>query len=404
MMNFKVMLAVLLLSTAGLAYGGPRIVSNKWVRAPKPDSCFYQQLPLTSNGRAGVPVRTPVARDVRDGGVFCSIDISRLPKGNHHWLVWASSSNGKKSVKVHFYFGIPAFAPSTVQKNKFMSSRICPSTGTKSRVCPGYVVSHIVPLCAYGADLPLNMRYLPEDVAAEVEDRAELAQCSPKLTPGVVPLNNGTKLLPTERAAYAGYEALTQAAEARIYAYGCAASKGAFDIYAYTDYDGNAIIELLTVDSYLNLTVAPMGKTPGAHYTIKGGGTLAGKKVSYNGQANFSPLGGMMTLSGGISQQSAKGTDRFSVKLTKNFYHKKTAPIPYLLERGEQSLVKQGYPRADYRSWSRSVRSDIYGGMTDLWKNRMNGTPCGIAIHTEGANDASGFSQSGAMTIRPANN
>ena len=42
---------------------------------------------------------------------------------------------------------------------------------------PGYVVDHIVPLCAGGADAPSNMQWQTvED--AKVKDRQERATCS----------------------------------------------------------------------------------------------------------------------------------------------------------------------------------------------------------------------------------
>ena len=406
MTHFKVMIAALLVSSAGFSYAGSRIVSAEWLRSPKPDFCVYQELPLAPNASIGAPVKTPVARNPSNGGVFCSIDISGLSKGNHSWLVWASSDNGKASAKTRFYFGVPPFAPSATQRNNFMRSRICPSTGTKTLSCPGYVVNHIIPLCAYGADLPVNMRYLPDYVAAEVKDKAEFALCDPKLTPGVVALNNFTKLLPTEKAAYAGYEAAMEAAEARIYAYGCPASQGSFDISAYTDYAGNVLVDLLTADSYLSFAVAPVVKPkgPGTQYSVKGGGAFAGKKVSYSGLAAFSPLGTTMTLSGGINQQTPKGAARLSANVTKNFFYKKTAPAPYVLNRGEQSLTKNGSVQARYLHREKSVRSDNFSGVIDMWKDRIGSAPCGIAIHTEGTNDSYGFFQSGTLTIKRARN
>jgi hypothetical protein len=400
------MLAVSLLFAAGLSHGSSRIVSAEWLRPPKPDFCAYQELSLASNRSVGAPVSTPVARDPANGGVFCSIDISRLSKGNHRWHVWAFSRNGKASAKALFEFGVPPFAASAAQRKNFMRSHICPSTGRRSLTCPGYAVSHIVPLCAYGADLPRNMRYLPGYAAAEAKDKAEFAQCSPNLTPGVVALNDRTRLRVTEKAAHAGYEAALQAAEARIYAYGCAASRGTFDVSAYTDYKGDVLVELFTGGSYLTLTVTPAGKpkAPGSQYGIKGSGAFAGKKVRYTGQAAFTPLGTTMTLSGNIHQQTPKGTDRLSANTTKTFYYKTTSPAPYVLNQGEQSLVKNGSVQAKYRQREKSVRSDNFSGVMEMWKDRISKVPCGIRIHTEGSNDSYGFFQSGTLTIKRARN
>ena len=397
------MIAALLASYAGFSYCGPRIVSGEWLRPPKPDFCFYQELPLAPSRPMGAPVKTPVARNPATGGVFCSIDISRLSKGNHGRLIWASSANGKTSAKTYFYFSIPPFAPSAAQRNNFMRSRICPSTGMRSLVCPGYVVNHIVPLCAYGADLPVNMRYLSDYGAAEIKDNTEFALCSPKLTPGVVALNNVTKLRATEKAAFAAYEAAMQTAEARIYAYGCTVSSGTFDISAYTDYYGNVLVDLFTAGSYLTLT-ATQPKAPGRPYAVKGSGAFWGKQVSYSGAAMFGPLGTTMTLSGAINQQTPKGTDRLSANATTDFYYKTIAPEPYVLSQGEQSLAKNGSAQVKYRQREKSVRSDNSWGVLDMWKNRISSAPCGIAIHTEGSNDPWGFFQSGTLTIKPAKN
>ena len=46
-----------------------------------------------------------------------------------------------------------------------------------SRGRPGYVVDHIVPLCAGGADAPSNMQWQTVD-AAKVKDRQERATCA----------------------------------------------------------------------------------------------------------------------------------------------------------------------------------------------------------------------------------
>ena len=48
---------------------------------------------------------------------------------------------------------------STAQKRAFMHSHPCPATGKTSGRCPGWVVDHVAPLCAGGADLPDNMRW-----------------------------------------------------------------------------------------------------------------------------------------------------------------------------------------------------------------------------------------------------
>lgn len=52
----------------------------------------------------------------------------------------------------------------------------CPSTGKPRGACPGYVVDHVVPLCAGGADDALNMQWQTV-AAAKIKDRTERIQC-----------------------------------------------------------------------------------------------------------------------------------------------------------------------------------------------------------------------------------
>jgi hypothetical protein len=63
---------------------------------------------------------------------------------------------------------------STAQRSAFVHAHHCPSTGKARGRCPGYVVDHIVPLCAGGADRPHNMQWqsVVEAKAKDVEERA----------------------------------------------------------------------------------------------------------------------------------------------------------------------------------------------------------------------------------------
>ena len=64
----------------------------------------------------------------------------------------------------------------TMARIQFARLHPCPSTGKPSPHCPGYVIDHIVPLCACGADDPQNMQWL--SVAdAQRKDREERRQC-----------------------------------------------------------------------------------------------------------------------------------------------------------------------------------------------------------------------------------
>lgn len=60
----------------------------------------------------------------------------------------------------------------------FRKDHPCPSTGKITGPCPGWVVDHMRPLCANGADLPQNMAW--QDVRQSyIKDNLEreLCQC-----------------------------------------------------------------------------------------------------------------------------------------------------------------------------------------------------------------------------------
>lgn len=73
-------------------------------------------------------------------------------------------------------FSANADARSKAQVNHFKRSHPCPATGKADGTCPGYVVDHIKPLCAGGADRPSNMQW--QTIAqAKAKDRVERTQC-----------------------------------------------------------------------------------------------------------------------------------------------------------------------------------------------------------------------------------
>ena len=41
----------------------------------------------------------------------------------------------------------------------FLRAHPCPATGLSTGACPGWVVDHVTPLCAGGADAPTNMQW-----------------------------------------------------------------------------------------------------------------------------------------------------------------------------------------------------------------------------------------------------
>lgn len=73
---------------------------------------------------------------------------------------------------------LPAWsAPrSHTARAEFQRAHPCPSTGKPRGACPGYVVDHVRPLCAAGADAPENMAW--QTVAdGKVKDREERRMC-----------------------------------------------------------------------------------------------------------------------------------------------------------------------------------------------------------------------------------
>ncbi len=68
------------------------------------------------------------------------------------------------------------FHRSHAAKAAFARMNPCPATGLSVPSCPGYVIDHIVPLCAGGSDTPDNMQW-QEYEASLVKDNEERRQC-----------------------------------------------------------------------------------------------------------------------------------------------------------------------------------------------------------------------------------
>jgi hypothetical protein len=68
---------------------------------------------------------------------------------------------------------------------EFQRAHPCPASGATRGACRGYVVDHVVPLCAGGADAATNMQW--QTVAdGKVKDREEVKLCralKPRTTP-----------------------------------------------------------------------------------------------------------------------------------------------------------------------------------------------------------------------------
>lgn len=77
-------------------------------------------------------------------------------------------------------------ARSTAAVNAFKKANPCPATGVAStKSCPGYIVDHIQPLCACGADAPSNMQW--QTLAdSKAKDKLEDAQCAALKKSGAV--------------------------------------------------------------------------------------------------------------------------------------------------------------------------------------------------------------------------
>ena len=72
-------------------------------------------------------------------------------------------------------FAKPARSSAAVVQ--FKHQQPCPANGATKGQCPGYIVDHVVPLCAEGADAPHNMQWQTVGDAKR-KDRDERAQCS----------------------------------------------------------------------------------------------------------------------------------------------------------------------------------------------------------------------------------
>lgn len=71
---------------------------------------------------------------------------------------------------------LPVEARDRAQVREFRKHNPCPVTQQTKGACPGYVVDHIVPLCAGGADNPSNMQWQEKQEALK-KDNAERALC-----------------------------------------------------------------------------------------------------------------------------------------------------------------------------------------------------------------------------------
>jgi hypothetical protein len=79
-------------------------------------------------------------------------------------------------ILVSLAFKAYATERSSTERHRFVQTHACPSTHKHRLPCPGYIVDHVVPLCAGGADYPGNMQW--QTVAeAKAKDKEEWRLC-----------------------------------------------------------------------------------------------------------------------------------------------------------------------------------------------------------------------------------
>ena len=64
---------------------------------------------------------------------------------------------------------------SSAARLSFAKHTACPPTGLFVTRCPGYVIDHIVPLCAGGPDKPMNMQWQEyrQSLRKDVQERRD---------------------------------------------------------------------------------------------------------------------------------------------------------------------------------------------------------------------------------------
>lgn len=74
------------------------------------------------------------------------------------------------------FLSFAASARDPAEKHAFVHMHPCPATGKSHGACPGWVVDHIIPLCAGGPDLPSNMQWQTK-ADGLAKDKLEWRQC-----------------------------------------------------------------------------------------------------------------------------------------------------------------------------------------------------------------------------------
>lgn len=70
-----------------------------------------------------------------------------------------------------------AWGRDPAQVREFRKTHPCPATGQTSGACPGWVVDHMIPLCAGGPDTPDNMQWQDKPTSLR-KDKYERQLCA----------------------------------------------------------------------------------------------------------------------------------------------------------------------------------------------------------------------------------
>lgn len=65
---------------------------------------------------------------------------------------------------------------SRAAKAEFQRQHPCPTSGKPRGACPGFIIDHVLPLCAGGADAPSNMQW-QTSADARMKDQREAREC-----------------------------------------------------------------------------------------------------------------------------------------------------------------------------------------------------------------------------------
>ena len=97
-------------------------------------------------------------------------------------MIWIRSLDFCLALALCLLVAFPADAKtqrSTKAKADFQRQHPCPATGKSKGKCSGYIIDHVEPLCAGGADHPSNMQW--QTIAdAKAKDKLERQQCRRK--------------------------------------------------------------------------------------------------------------------------------------------------------------------------------------------------------------------------------